>query len=157
MKFKFTYPVYFILGLIQLYKTFNFLIRKKKTYFSGIYVNKSKTDLDFFPDHAQIRTRQACGQMRGLSGGWSRGRQLRVLNTNTRMRTRMCTAHSYTQKRKVSKRTLKWLTRPDTRQSSRGRLGRSSNAKTVQTSKMWRTDRQTDGPTYQPTNRQGKV
>ena len=35
-------------------------------------------------------------------------------------------------------------TRPDTRQSSRGRLGRSSNAKTNRNSEMWRTDRRTD-------------
>ena len=38
-------------------------------------------------------------------------------------------------------------TRPDTRQSSRGWLGRSSNAKTAQNLKMWRTDRQTNLPT----------
>ena len=39
------------------------------------------------------------------------------------------------------------LTRPDTRQSSRGRLGRSSNAKTDRNSKMWPTDGRTDRPT----------
>ena len=39
---------------------------------------------------------------------------------------------------------LRKKTRPDTRQSSRGWLGRSSNAKTAQNSKMWRTDRPTD-------------
>ena len=36
-------------------------------------------------------------------------------------------------------------TRPDTRQSSRGRLGRSSNAKTAWNSKMWWTDGWTYG------------
>ena len=40
-------------------------------------------------------------------------------------------------------------TRPDTWQSSHGRLGRSSNAKTARNSKMW--------PTDQPTDRHGKV
>ena len=44
-------------------------------------------------------------------------------------------------------------TRPDTRQSSGGRLGRSSTAKTARNSKMWRTDL----PTYRPTDRHGKV
>ena len=48
-------------------------------------------------------------------------------------------------------------TRPDTWQSSRGRLGRSSNAKTARNSKMWRTDRRTDRRTYRPTDRHGKV
>ena len=37
--------------------------------------------------------------------------------------------------------------RPDTRQSSRGRLDRSPNAKAAQNSKMWRTDRPMDVPT----------
>ena len=46
-------------------------------------------------------------------------------------------------------------TRPDTRQSSRGRLGRSSNAKTARNSKTWQTDGRTDLPTDQPT-RQGE-
>ena len=36
------------------------------------------------------------------------------------------------------------LTRPDTRQSSRGQLGRSSCEKTAWNSKMLRTDRRTD-------------
>ena len=40
-------------------------------------------------------------------------------------------------------------TRPDKLQTSRGRLGRSSNAKTNHYSKMWRTDRRTDRPTRQ--------
>ena len=35
-------------------------------------------------------------------------------------------------------------TRPDTRQDSRGWLGRSSNAKTARNSKMLRTDGRTD-------------
>ena len=48
-------------------------------------------------------------------------------------------------------------TRPDTRQSSRGRLGRSSNAKTARNSKMWRKDGWTDLPTYRPTEQHGKV
>ena len=42
----------------------------------------------------------------------------------------------------VRSRSFIWIclkTRPDTRQSSRGWLGRSSNAKTVRNSKMWRT------------------
>ena len=39
------------------------------------------------------------------------------------------------------------ITRPDTRQSSRGWFGRSSNAKTARDSKMWPTYR----PTYRPT------
>ena len=43
-------------------------------------------------------------------------------------------------------------TRSDTRQSSRGRLGRSSNAKTAQNSKNV-----TDGRTYGPTDRHGKM
>ena len=45
-------------------------------------------------------------------------------------------------------------TRPDTRQSSRGWLGRSSSAKTARNSKMLRdgrTDGQTDGRMDQPT------
>ena len=44
------------------------------------------------------------------------------------------------------------LTRPDTRQSSRGWLGRSNNAKTARNSKMWHTD----VPMYRPI-RQGGV
>ena len=39
-------------------------------------------------------------------------------------------------------------TRPDTRQYSRGRLGRGCNAKTARNSKIFRTDL----PTYRPTN-----
>ena len=35
-------------------------------------------------------------------------------------------------------------TRPDTRQDSRGRLGRGSNAKTARNSEMWWTDGRTD-------------
>ena len=46
--------------------------------------------------------------------------------------------------------------RPDTRQSSRGWLGRSSNSKTAWNSKMWRTNGPTDGPTDGLT-RQGVV
>ena len=38
-------------------------------------------------------------------------------------------------------------TRPNTRQSSRGRLGRSSNAKIARNSEMLPTYRRTDGPT----------
>ena len=37
-------------------------------------------------------------------------------------------------------------TRPDTRQDSRGRLGRSSNAKNAWNLKMWRTEGRTDRP-----------
>ena len=61
---------------------------------------------------------------------------------------------------------LQKKTRPDTRQDSRGRLGRGSNAKIARNSVMWQTDRQgkvsacprlkssvTDGPTDQRTNR----
>ena len=44
-------------------------------------------------------------------------------------------------------------TRPDTRQSSRGWLGRSSDAKTTRNSKMGRTD----GPTDLPTDWHGEV
>ena len=44
------------------------------------------------------------------------------------------------------------VTRPNTRQSSRGWLGRSSNAKTAQNSKMWRTDGRTDRHTDLPTD-----
>ena len=40
-------------------------------------------------------------------------------------------------------------TRPDTRQDSRGRLGRGSIAKTARNSEMLLTDRRTDGPTRQ--------
>ena len=43
-------------------------------------------------------------------------------------------------------------TRPDTRQDSRGGLGRSSNEKTARNSKMWRIDGPTDGPTDLPTD-----
>ena len=50
-------------------------------------------------------------------------------------------------KRKRKEGKDKKKTRPDTRQSSRGRLGRSSNAKTARNSKMLRTDRPTDLPT----------
>ena len=39
---------------------------------------------------------------------------------------------------------IEYKTRPDTRQSSCGRLSRSSNAKTARNSKMWPTDRPTD-------------
>ena len=52
---------------------------------------------------------------------------------------------------KEKKRKEKW-TRPDTRQSSRGRLGRSSNAKITRNSKMWPTDGPTDGRTDRPTD-----
>ena len=45
-------------------------------------------------------------------------------------------------------------TRPDTRQYSRGRLGRSSTAEIGRNSEMWPTDRRTDGRTDRPT-RQG--
>ena len=48
-------------------------------------------------------------------------------------------------------------TRPDTRQSSRGRLGRSSNTNTARNSKMWWTDGRTDLPTDRLTDRHGKV
>ena len=49
------------------------------------------------------------------------------------------------------------VTRPDTRQSGRGRLGRSSNAKEKRSEFKNVTDRPTDGPTYRPTDRHGKV
>ena len=45
------------------------------------------------------------------------------------------------------------ITRPDTRQSSRGRLGRSGNAKTARNLTKF----VTDIPTYRPTDRHGKV
>ena len=41
------------------------------------------------------------------------------------------------------------VTRPDTRQSSRGRLGRINDAKCARNSKIFRTDGPTDGPTRQ--------
>ena len=44
------------------------------------------------------------------------------------------------------------ITRPDTQQDSRGRLGRSSNAKTACHSEMWRTGGWTDRPTDQTTD-----
>ena len=43
--------------------------------------------------------------------------------------------------------------RPNSRQSIRGRLGRSSKAKTAQNSKMWRMDWRTDWPTWQCKNK----
>ena len=48
------------------------------------------------------------------------------------------------------------LTRPDTRQSSCGQLGRSSNTKTARNSKMLPTDRRTDGPTRQGVESRGR-
>ena len=54
-----------------------------------------------------------------------------------------------------------WKTRPDTWQDSRGRLGRSRDAKTARNPKKFVTDlptyRHTDIPTYRPTDRHGKV
>ena len=41
------------------------------------------------------------------------------------------------------------VTRPDTRQNSRGQLGRGSNANTARNSKMLPTDRRMDRPTRQ--------
>ena len=57
---------------------------------------------------------------------------------------------------KKKKKERKKKTRPDTRQSSRGRLGRSSNAKKRSKIKNV-TDGPTDGRTYRPTDRHGKV
>ena len=46
-----TYTLNFIGGPNQPHESHNFLVRKWKSFFCGIYVKKSTTDIDFFSDN----------------------------------------------------------------------------------------------------------
>ena len=63
------------------------------------------------------------------------------------MKTSKCTQMYTFLPYKFQNQPYKIKTRPDTRQTSRGRLGRSSSAKTTRNSKLWRMDGRTDGRT----------